>query len=80
MNRDVRELLAGTVRFRGIRGDDRRQSAKVTRIFQRFDAHGLITRIPRSRRWRTTRFGRRVMASAILVRERAYPELLKLPA
>jgi len=80
MNRDVRELLARTVHFRGIRGDDRRQSAKVTRIFQRFHAHGLIAKIPRSRRWRTTRFGRRVMASAILVRERTYPELLKLPA
>lgn len=79
-NRDLRQQLDGSPHLRGIRGHDRRQSAKVTRIFQRFHAHGLIAKIPRSRRWRTTRFGRRVMAAAILVRERSYPELLKLAA
>jgi hypothetical protein len=80
MNRDIRDQLRCTTHFRGLREDDRRRSAKVTRIFQRLHAHGLIAKIPHSRKWRTTRFGRRVMAAAILVKNRTYPELLERSA
>ena len=79
-NRDIREKLASTRHFSGIRNDPKRQSAKVTRILHRFHVHGLIAKIPRSRRWRTSRFGRRVMATAIQVRQLSFPQLLALAA
>ncbi len=43
-------------------------------------AHGLLAKISRSRRWRTTRLGRRLMATAIQVREINFPQLLALAA
>ncbi|MCK4306212.1 MAG: hypothetical protein KAY24_18370 [Candidatus Eisenbacteria sp.] len=79
-NGDVRRELARSRHFQGIRHDTRRQSAKVTRILQRFHAHGLIAKIPHSRKWRTTRFGRRVMATAIQARQLNFPQLLALAA
>jgi len=79
-NRDIREKLIATPHLRGIRFDAKRQSAKVSRILYRFHIHGLIAKIPRSRRWRTTRFGRRVMATAIQLRELNFPQLLALAA
>jgi hypothetical protein len=79
-NSDVRRQLATTAHFAGIRQDERRQSAKVTRLFQRLHLHGLIAKIPRSRRWRTTQLGRRLMATAVQVRELNFPHLLALAA
>jgi hypothetical protein len=38
-------------------------------------AHGLIAKVPRSRRWRVSLGGRRLMASAIKLREVAFPKL-----
>jgi hypothetical protein len=80
VNRDIRERLATTPCFAGMRKDQSRQSSKVSRILHRFHAYRLIAKIPRSRKWRTTRFGRRVMATAIQVRELTYPQLLTLAA
>lgn len=80
VNRDIREKLATTPHFARMRKDQKRQGAKVSRILYRFHAHGLIAKIPRSRKWRTTRFGRRVMATAIQVRQLTYPQLLALAA
>jgi hypothetical protein len=80
VNRDIRDKLATTPHFARMRKDKKRQGAKVSRILYRFHAYGLIAKIPRSRKWRTTRFGRRVMATAIQVRELTYPQLLALAA
>lgn len=79
-NRAIRAHLEDTPHLRALRGDERRQGAKVTRILHRLHAHGLIARIPRSRRWRTTDLGRRVMATALQVRELNFPQLLALAA
>ena len=62
------------------RGDPHRESAKVSRILHRFHAHGLIAKIPRSHRWRTTRLGHRMMETAIQIREINFPQLLALAA
>ena len=78
-NADIRAQLQGSRHFRGIRGN-RRQSAKVTRILRRLHLHGLIAKIPRSRKWRVSRLGRRVMATALQVRELNFPQLLALSA
>jgi DNA-binding IclR family transcriptional regulator len=79
-NQDVRARLQSTVHLAGLAGDPKKQSAKVSRILSRFHAHGLVAKIPRSRRWRTTRLGRRLMATAIQVREINFPQLLALAA
>jgi hypothetical protein len=39
----------------------KKASAKISRIFRRFRAHGLIAKIPCTRRWRVTLYGRRVI-------------------
>jgi len=75
-NRDVRVRLERTPHLASQQGNPKRQSAKVSRVLHRFHAHGLVAKIPRSRRWRTTRFGRRLMATAIQVRELNFPQLL----
>ena len=54
----------------------RRQSARVTRKLHLLHAHGLVAKIPRSRRWRVTARGAAIMAAAIHYRERALPEEL----
>jgi hypothetical protein len=48
----------------------RRQSARVSRLIQLLRAHGLLAKIPRSRRYRVTRQGHQLMSTAIAVRER----------
>jgi hypothetical protein len=50
-----------------------KQSGQVTRLLRRLHIHHLSAKIPRSRRWRVSRSGRRVMAAAIKLREVAYP-------
>src|SRR5213080_78158 len=52
-NPDIRNKLKDSPHLKEIL-DPRRQSAKVTRIFNRFHAHGLIAKISHSRRWRLT--------------------------
>ena len=59
----------------------RRQSARVTRQLHLLHAHGLIAKIPRSRRWRVTGRGAAVIGAAIHYRECALPEeIMKLAA
>ena len=77
-NRDLRTRLESTSHLAQQLGDPKRESAKVSRILHRFHAHGMVAKYPRSRRWRTTRLGRRMMATAIQVRELNFPQLLAL--
>jgi hypothetical protein len=72
-NRDVREQLASTAHLRACGHDRRKQSAKVSRTFHRFHAHGLIAKIPHTRRWRLTAYGRHVMATSLYLREHHFP-------
>jgi len=52
---------------------DRRKSAKVTRIFNCCLAHGLIAKIPHSRRLPLTRHGRIGMTASIQLRDVQFP-------
>lgn len=61
--------------LRGLGADPSRQSVEVPRILSRFHAHKLIAKIPRTRRWRVTDLGRRVMAASLRLRDAAFPEL-----
>jgi hypothetical protein len=52
----------------GVVSTTQRASAKVTRTFRGFRAHGLIAKIPHTRRWRVTTYGRRIMGSTLYLR------------
>jgi hypothetical protein len=72
-NRELREHLV-RVGF-PLAAQPAKQSGQVTRLLRRLHIHRSIAKIPRSRRWRVSRNGRRVMAAAIELREVAYPSL-----
>jgi len=71
-NPDIRNKLKDSPHLKDI-ADPRRQSAKVTRIFNRCHAHGLIAKIPHSRRWRLTKQGRIAMTASIQLRDVQFP-------
>jgi hypothetical protein len=78
-NREIRTKLQSTQHLRPYGQDSKKASSKVSRIFRRFHAHGLIAKLPRTRRWRVTLYGRRVMGTALYLREldfaRAYAKM-----
>ena len=67
-NRDIRQRLASTPHWRHGAKDPQKASSKISRILRRFRAHGLIAKIPRTRRWRVTVYPRRVMGTALYLR------------
>ena len=69
---NIRNKLKDSPHLKDI-ADWRRQSAKVTRIFNRCHAHGLIAKIPHSRRWRLTKQGRIAMTASIQLRDVQFP-------
>jgi hypothetical protein len=77
-NRDVRQKLGRT--SYPLAPNEDKQPSQVTRLFRRLHAHGLIAKIPRSRRWRVSVAGRRTMSTAIKLREVAYPALFAAAA
>lgn len=71
-NRDIRSRLTGT-RWLRAASDPKKASAKVGRCFRRLHAHGLIAKIPRTRRWRVTADGRQAMGTSLYLREHHFP-------
>lgn len=55
----------------------RRISARVSRILQRLRAQGLIAKIPRTRRYRITLKGHRLMGAVLHLQKEYMPKLLK---
>jgi hypothetical protein len=51
----------------------RRQSARISRQLQLLRAHGLIRKLPRSRRYRVTDKGYALMSTIITLRQRTFP-------
>ena len=68
-NRDIRAQLKPSVHLRACGHDPAKQSAKVSRTFRRLHAHGLIAKIPRTRRSRVTAYGRQVMGTSLYLRD-----------
>ena len=54
----------------------RRQRARVTRLLQRLHAHGLIAKIPRTRRWRPSTKGQALMTTVLHYHLEHYPTQL----
>jgi hypothetical protein len=82
-------ILRGEHRLRGFRNADlarhletrptrdpaerRRRAARVTRQIQLLRAHGLVAKIPYTRRYRVTAAGEKIMSAAIRVKEHYLP-------
>ena len=72
-NKDLRErLLRMGV---DLPSDPRKQSGKVSRLLARLHAYGLVAKVPRTRRWRVSAPGFRIMSAAIHIREVDIPAL-----
>jgi hypothetical protein len=61
-NRDIRQRLHGEVTDPAER---RRKASALSRVFKRLHVRGLIAKIPRSYRWRTTAEGQRLLSTII---------------
>jgi hypothetical protein len=72
-NRDVREKLRTTQI--PLSDNPKTQSAQVSRLFHRLHVYGLVAKIPRSRRWRVSASGYRVMSASLRLREIHFPAL-----
>lgn len=70
-NRDIRHLLFGTSRNAEL---EFRNSARVSRLLKRLHVHGLIAKIPRSRRWRVTRRGCAILSFSLGIHEKRRAE------
>jgi hypothetical protein len=69
-NKDLRRALKLATT-----GDDaRRASAAVSRLLKRLHIRGLIAKIPRTRRWRTTKTGRQILGHTLRLYRREWPE------
>lgn len=74
-NRDIRARLTSTLLVRSCVDDPKKASAKVGRCFRRLHAHGLIAKIPNTRRWRVINYGRNVMGTTMYLREHHFPNV-----
>ncbi len=74
-NQDIRQRLEHSPLLGPKRQTPQQRSARVSRLFRRLHLYGLIGKVPRSRRWRLTNNGLRVVASAIRLREQTFPTL-----
>jgi hypothetical protein len=54
----------------------RRQCARISRRISLLRAHGLVAKVPRSRRYRVTSRGQRFMSTAIHLRQQFFPSAL----
>jgi hypothetical protein len=77
-NRYVRQKLARTS-YPLAREADKRPG-QVTRLLRRLHVHGLVAKIPHSRRWRVSLARRRAMTTAIELRAVAFPSLFAAAA
>lgn len=76
-NRDIRTNLFGDSKTKTIR---RSQSARTSRILLRLRAHGLIAKIPRSRRYRVSALGQPLLAACLRYHKEYLPEAIQRAA
>ncbi len=58
-----------SLRLRSCADDPKKDSAKISLGFRRSHAHGLISKIPRTRRWRVTDYGHQAIGTSLYLRE-----------
>jgi len=72
-NQDVRQELYGQPRDSALR---RRHANRVSRLFRRLHVHGLLAKVPRTRRWRLTERGNLLITMFLQCHYTKYPTLL----
>ena len=71
----LRKSVAYLFRYREIptsfplSDNSKTQSAQVSRLLHRLHVYGLVAKIPRSRRWRVSAFGYRIMSASLQLRQ-----------
>jgi hypothetical protein len=75
-NADIRQALFGAAD----KAEARRQSGRVSRKLALLKAHGLVRRVPRTRRWVLSEQGKRVTTLLAAARNASAPELVKIAA
>ena len=68
-NRDIGKVIFPSIK------DPKKLSSKVSRTLKKLRQHGLIKKVPKSRRYHVTSKGRRIMGTLIELRHREYPAL-----
>jgi hypothetical protein len=68
-NKDIRAALMDDPAQEG-----KRLSAAVGRLLKRFQVRGLVAKVPRTRRWRVTEKGQRILGDALRVYRRYSPQ------
>jgi len=76
-NRDIRHALFGCGNSLP---EKRRYCSRVTRLLQKLHRRRLIAKIPRSRRWRITQKGSRILGALLAFFHQEYPRLSAQPA
>ncbi len=69
-NKDIRREIFPDIK------DRKKQSSRTSRILKKLRQHGLIKKVPRSRRYHVTSKGHRIMGVLIEIRHREYPVLV----
>ena len=69
-NKDIRCKIFPDIK------DQKKQSSRTSRILKKLRQHGLIKKVPRSRRYHVTSKGHRVMGALIEIRHKEYPILV----
>lgn len=77
-NRDIAERLYN--RQARDRGEHRRRCGRVTRLIQLLRAHGLVAKIPRTRRYQITKQGELMMSACIKTKEIYLPQTMHTAA
>jgi len=72
-NADLKKNLEGTS-WVDLKKNHKQQSGTISRALGRLRAHGLIAKIPRSRRWKVTDSGSKVIATCIQIRKNHFPD------
>jgi len=72
-NQDIRRQLFKPTRNAS---ESTRQRARVSRLLKQLHIHGLIAKIPRSRRWRVTHHGHIIMTTVLTLHHEHYTQLL----
>ena len=68
-NKDIRKIIFPDIKDLGKLG------GKTSRLLKKLRQHGLIKKVPKSRRYTVTSKGRRIMGALIELRKREYPHL-----
>ena len=68
-NRDIREVVFAEEQ------DDKKRSARTSRLLKKLRHHSLIKKVPRSRRYHVTRKGRKIMGALIGFYHKDFPKL-----